>query len=285
MAVAARTLKASYPAAAVARTLQLRRQRLYPRAAAAAVATARCERPGEATLATAIRQILDEEPTYGYRRVTFRLRRQQRVNRKRVYRLMRRHGWRSLGYQGRRGGRRRRLPVGTAIRAERPNGRWGTDWTCFWAADRWLWLAPIIDHCDRDVPGWRIVEHPTAQAAVDALELAVTARQGEYLGDLEIRSDAGPQFTAHRYAQAIARLGLRHTVTPARSPDHNPFAEAFIGAFKEECVYQSHWTSREQAIAEVEAWIHKYRSRREQAALGGLAPLEYRAVRLQQLAA
>jgi transposase InsO family protein len=129
------------------------------------------------------------------------------------------------------------------------------------------------------------VEHPTAQAAVDALELAVAARHGEYLGELEIRSDGGPQFTAHRYAAAVARLGLRHTVTPARSPDHNPFAEAFIGAFKEECVYQSHWTSPEQAITDVEAWIHKYRRCREQAALGGLAPLEYRAVRLQQLAA
>jgi hypothetical protein len=131
VAVAARTLKESYPAAAVARAVRIRRQRLYPRRASAAAATARPERPGDAALATAIRQIPDEEPTYGYRRVTFRLRRQQRVNRKRVHRLMRARGWRSLGYQGRRGGRRRRFPVGTAIRAEHPNGRWGTDWTCF----------------------------------------------------------------------------------------------------------------------------------------------------------
>ncbi len=198
---------------------------------------------------------------------------------------MRVRGWRSLGYQGRRGSRRRRVPVGTAIRAARPNARWGTDWTCFWAADRWLWLVPVVDHCDRDVPGWRLVDRPTAQAGVDALEMAVAERQGEYLGDVEIRSDGGPQFTAYRYAQAVARLGLRHTVTPVRSPDHNPFAEAFIAAFKEECVYQSHWGSHEQAVTEVEAWIHKYRSRREQAALGGFAPLEYRTAMLRQLAA
>lgn len=207
------------------------------------------------------------------------------MNRKRVYRIMRQRGWRSLGYQGRRGGRRRSLPVGTSIRAHRANARWGTDWTCFWAYDRWLWLVPVVDHWDRDVPGYRLTERPTAQAAVDALEMAVADRRGEYLGDLEVRSDGGPQFTAHRYARAIVGLGLRHTVTPARSPDHNPFAEAFIGAFKEECVYQSHWASREQAVAEVEAWIAKYRSRREQAALGGMAPLEYRAAMLRQLAA
>ena len=163
--------------------------------------------------------------------------------------------------------------IPTAIQAARSNVRWGTDWTCFWTADRWLWLVPIVDHWDRDIPGWSIVEHPTAQAAVDALEMAVVERESEYFGDVEVRSDGGPQFTAHRYARAIARLGLRHTVTPARSPDYNPFAEAFIAAFKEESVYQSHWTSHEQAVREVEAWIHKYRSRREQAALGGLVLL------------
>ena len=78
---------------------------------------------------------------------------------------------------------------------------------------------------------------PTAQPAVDALEMAVVERAGEYLGDIEIRSDGGPRFTAHRYAEEIARPGLRHTVTPVRSPDHSPFVEAFIAALKEEWVH------------------------------------------------
>ncbi len=120
--------------AASAWALKSRRPRLYQRASVAAAA-ARTPRPGDEALAVEIRQILDEEPTSGYRRVTFRLRRRHRVNRKRVQRLMRERGWRSLGYQGRRG-RRRRLPVGRRIHAARPNERWGTDWTCFWAYDR-----------------------------------------------------------------------------------------------------------------------------------------------------
>jgi len=284
VAVAARTLKESYPAAAVARALKIRRQRLYPKGASVAAAVARAPRPGDEELAVEIRKIMDEEPTYGYRRVTFRLRRTRRVNKKRIQRLMRERGWRSLGYQGRRG-KRRRLPVGKSIHAERSNERWGTDWTCFWAYDCWLWFVVVVDHCDRDTPGWRTVESPTAQAAEDALEMAVEERRGEYLGDLEVRSDGGPQFTAHRYGRAIERLGLRHTVTPARSPNYNPFAEAFFGSFKEEFVYQSHWTSRAQAKDEAEAWMVKYRSLREQAALGGLAPLEYREQMLRKLAA
>jgi transposase InsO family protein len=126
---------------------------------------------------------------------------------------------------------------------------------------------------------------PTAQTAIDTLEQAVMERGGEYLGELEIRTDGGPQFVAHRFIATVRRLGLKQTVTPKRSPQYNPFAEALLSAFKEECVYQSDWKSYEEAAPSIEAWFHKYRHRRAQNALGGLAPLEYRVRLLRELAA
>jgi putative transposase len=237
-------------------------------------------------LAKQIRAVLDEEPTYGYRRVTYRLRRSLgRLNNKRVQRVMRCYGYRSLGYQGRRG-RRRRLPISKTIRATQPNRLWGMDHTSFWAGDRVAYVLIATDHCDRDLPGWRLSDRPpTAQTAIDVLELARGERRGEYLGELEIRTDGGPQFVAYAFTTAVQRAGLRHTVTPAASPEYNPFAESLLGAFKEECVYQSHWISYVEAVRDVEAWFRKYRERREQNALGGLTPLEYRATLLQKLAA
>ncbi len=275
----------TYGATAVARALGLRRQRLYAPPAAARRVTR--SRVGDRELAGQIRTVLDEEPTYGYRRVTARLRRSQRLlNRKRVQRVMRRYGYRSLGYQGRRGHRRQRLPVSKAIHAVQPNRLWGMDHTSFWAGDRLGYVLLATDHCDRDTPGLRISDSPpSAQTAIDVLELARAERRGEYLGELEIRTDGGPQFVAHAFTTAVRKAGLRHTVTPAASPEYNPFAESLLGAFKEECVYQSHWNSYAQAEKEVEAWFKKYRERREQNVLGGLAPLEYRAVLLQNLAA
>ncbi len=270
----------------MARALGLRRQRLYARPRARRH-RACPSRPGDRALAKQIRVVLDEEPTYGYRRVTARLRRTQRpLNRKRVQRVMRRYGYRSLGYQGRRGRRRRRRPVSTAIRAAQPNRLWGMDHTSFWAGDRVGYLLVATDHCDRDLPGWRLSDRPpTAQTAIDVLDLALAERHGEYLADLEIRTDGGPQFVAYAFTRAVAQAGLAHTVTPAASPEFNPFAESLLGAFKEECVYQSHWTCFAEAQRDVEAWLKKYRERREQNALGGLAPLEYRAALLQKLAA
>ncbi|HZP41186.1 MAG TPA: DDE-type integrase/transposase/recombinase [Candidatus Binatia bacterium] len=214
-----------------------------------------------------------------------RQRRWQRVNRKRVQRVMRAKGWRSLGYQGRRG-RRRRLPIATAIHAAEPNRLWGMDHTSFWAGDRLGHVVVATDHCDRDAMGYRITDQPpTAQTAIDPLEQAVAARAGEYLGELEVRTDGGPQFVAHRFEAALRRLGVKHTGTPKRSPQHNPFAEALLGACKEECVYQSDWKSYAQAVPEIEAWVHKYRHRREQNVLGGVAPMEYRVKLLRELAA
>jgi putative transposase len=243
-------------------------------------------RAGDRALARQIRAIMDEEPTYGYRRVTARLRRRRRINRKRVQRIMRAKGWRSLGSQGRRGAKRRRLPIATAIHAAQPNRLWGMDHTSFWAGDRVAYVVVATDHCDRDAMGYRITDQPpTAQTAIDTLEQAVAARAGEYLGELEIRTDGGPQFVAHRFTATVRRLGFTQTVTPKRSPQYNPFAEAILGAFKEECVYQSRWTCYDDAVPTIDAWFHKYRHRREQNALGGLAPMEYRVKLLQELAA
>lgn len=273
----------------MARALGLRRQRLYEPPRRRRTPQRRrlraSDRASDRILARQIKAIQHQEPTFGYRRVTARLRRTQRVNRKRVQRVMRERGYRSVGYQGRRG-RRRQLAIGLAIHARVPNRLWGMDLTSFWAGDRVGYLTVVTDHCDRDAMGVRLTDTPpTAQTAIDALELARAARAGEYLGDLELRTDGGSQFTAYRFTETVKRFGLRHTVTPKRSPQYNPFAEAFIGAFKEECVYQHHWRSWDDARTACEQWIHKYRHSREQLALGGVAPLEYRVKVLQQLAA
>jgi len=55
-------------------------------------------RPGDVELTTDIRRLVDQRPTYGYRRIAALLKRERRsdglapVNTKRVYRLMKKHG-------------------------------------------------------------------------------------------------------------------------------------------------------------------------------------------------
>jgi transposase InsO family protein len=65
-------------------------------------------RPGDLELAAEIRRLVDQRPTYGYRRIAALIKRERRsdggtpLNAKRVYRLMKKHGLLLTRYTGRR---------------------------------------------------------------------------------------------------------------------------------------------------------------------------------------
>jgi putative transposase len=65
-------------------------------------------RPGDLELAAEIRRLVDQRPTYGYRRIAALIKRERRsdggtpVNAKRVYRLMKKQGLLLTRYTGRR---------------------------------------------------------------------------------------------------------------------------------------------------------------------------------------
>jgi transposase InsO family protein len=81
---------------------------------------------GDVELAAEIRRLVDARPTYGYRRIAARVRRERRsagdavVNAKRVYRLMKKHGLLLARHTGRRRPREHDGQVATI----RSNVRW-----------------------------------------------------------------------------------------------------------------------------------------------------------------
>jgi putative transposase len=87
------------------------------------------ERPGDVELAGAIRRLVDERPTYGYRRISALLKRERRsdglapVNVKRVYRLMKKHALLLERHTGRRRPREHDGQVATIS----SNCRWCSD--------------------------------------------------------------------------------------------------------------------------------------------------------------
>ena len=92
-------------------------------------------------------QACGEKPAYGYRRVTWWLRRKEglRVNRKRVLRVMRE---RSLLVRSRRLRARRKKEWGR-VEATQPNQIWQSDMAKIWAgpAVGWAYLVCVIDCC------------------------------------------------------------------------------------------------------------------------------------------
>ena len=93
-------------------------------------------REGDLELAAEIRRLVDQRPTYGYRRIAALMKRERRsnggppVNAKRVYRLMKKHGLLLARHTGR---RRPREHDGKVVTL-RSNIRWcsdGLEFTCW----------------------------------------------------------------------------------------------------------------------------------------------------------
>lgn len=92
----------------IAQTLDVARSNVIERQKADRPVRGPQTRPGDRELAADIRRLVDQRPTYGYRRIATLLKRERRsagqeiVNAKRVDRLMRKHGLLLQHHTGRR---------------------------------------------------------------------------------------------------------------------------------------------------------------------------------------
>ena len=158
-----------YTATLVAATLTISRSSLYYRKKPRG---SRADRTCDEQIVVAC----GEKPAYGYRRVTWWLRRKENlvVNRKRVLRVMRERG---LLVRSRRLRARRKKEWGR-VEAPEPNQIWQSDMTKVWAgpAVGWAYLVCVIDCCTREIVGWNLSHRCRTEEALDAVEQAVLAR-------------------------------------------------------------------------------------------------------------
>lgn len=188
--------RAVYGVKRLCRVLQAARSGYYAWLAGAAGRAAR-----DARLVEQIRQVhTDTHGTYGSPRVTVELRAMGIVvNHKRVERLMREH--QLVGRHLRRHHHTtRRDPaapaapdlLGRDFTANQPDTRWVGDITYLRVADRFLYLATVLDLHSRRLVGWSLASHARAELACDALQAAVATRGGNVDGVL-FHTDHGAQ--------------------------------------------------------------------------------------------
>ena len=121
-----------------------------------------------------IRQIREERPFYGTRRMAAELSRMldRPANRKLVRRVYRRMGW-SLPAQDLKCAKARWMP----IKATRPNQVWETDITYVWCGPlySWCYCFNVLDIFTRQWIAYRFDTLATASVAVESLVEAVAA--------------------------------------------------------------------------------------------------------------
>ncbi len=232
----------------------------------------------------------DNFEVYGARKVWRQLGREGvAVGRDRVARLMG-----ELGICGVVRGKPRRttIPAETADRpadlvernftAPAPNRLWVADLTyvATWAG--FAYVAFIIDAFSRMIVGWRVATTLRAELALDALEMAVWARQGG-LDGLVHHSDRGGQYLAIRYTERLAEEGAVASVGSRGDSYDNALAETVNGLYKAELIgRRGPWRGAEQVELATLAWVQWWNERRLHSAIGDIPPAEYEAIYYRQ---
>lgn len=233
----------------------------------------------------------DNFEVYGARKVWRQLHREGIVvGRDRVARLMG-----ELGIVGVVRGKTKRttIPAETAERpadlverdfsAPAPNRLWVADLTyvATWAG--FAYVALVIDAYSRAIVGWRVATSLRASLALDALEMAVWARQHEGLDGLVHHSDRGGQYLAIRYTQRLAEEGAVASVGSKGDSYDNALAEAVNGLYKAELIGpRGPWRTAEQVELATLAWVQWWNQRRLHGAIGDIPPAEHEAIYYRQ---
>jgi putative transposase len=234
---------------------------------------------GEDKFKGAIERVLEEFPTYGYRRVTKQLRRHGwAVNHKRVMRLMR-----HMGLLQRVRGRRckttesehdyPRYPnLVEALEVVRPNQVWVCDITYVRLHQEFIYLAVIMDVFSRGIRGWELSRSLDQSLTLVALKRALARYRAPEIH----HSDQGVQYAATDYTELLEQFKVQISMAQIGCPEQNGYAERLMRTIKEEEVDLSDYEDYHDALSQIGRFLDEvYMHKRIHSSLGYLTPVEF----------
>lgn len=228
-----------------------------------------------------IKNILYKRPTYGYKRVTAMVNhslsesQQSKVNKKRVYRIMKinclllpKNQMQRVNHTG----------TGKIITLH-SNMRWCSDAfeiRCF--NDEKVFVAFSLDCKDREAISYVASKEPLLGKSIQDLMIkSVEKRFQGYKTQRQIEwlSDRGSIYR-DKSVQNIARnLGLKSCFTAPYSPSSNGMAEAFVGTFKRDYIYVNDCYSADWVLNHLEKWFYDYNHHAPHSGLAMMSPIQY----------
>lgn len=174
--------------------------------------------------------------------------------------------------------------VNRGFRAQRPNQLWVADLTYIRTWVGFAYLALVIDVFSRAIVGWALASHMRTELPLEALELAVWARQKDRLGGLIAHTDAGSQYLAVRHTDALSAAGAVASVGSVGDSYDNALAESTIGQIKAELIKRhGPWCTIEQLEFALFEYVDWWNHRRLHGEIGMIPPAEAEASYYRQL--
>jgi putative transposase len=232
----------------------------------------------EAEDRAAIESVAAEWPTYGYRRVTKQLHRQEwAINKKRVQRLMQEMG---LQIKTKRKVQKTtnsdhdfpRYPnLVQDLEIVRPEQVWVSDITYIRLHYEFVYLAVIMDVFTRSIRGWHLGRGLDQSLTLIALDRALAEHRPEIH-----HSDQGIQYAATAYIRMLRAAGAEISMAECGHAWQNGYAERLIRTIKEEEVDLSAYDDYTDAVCQLGRFLNDvYMHKRIHSSLGYLTPVEF----------
>jgi putative transposase len=223
----------------------------------------------DAPLREQLRELAQEKPRYGYRRLHVLLRRAGVIaNHKRVWRV-----YHESGLSVKRRKRKRLVRVGRSQEAvSAPNQEWALDFVSDrLATGRSVRVLSVVDAFTRECIALEADTSFASRRVTRVLDGALKDRERPQ----RIRCDNGPELTSrHFLAWCIEnRIDLHH-IQPGR-PMQNGHVESFHGKLRDECLNTSWFRNLFDARRRIAAWKREYNEHRPHSSLRYRTPSEF----------
>lgn len=232
----------------------------------------------DSALQEQIRTVSGTWPTYGIRRITAQVRRQyQRVNRKRVYRVLRKLHWTRKNKRKSRRTTQSRHPfprypnLVKDLVIKHPDQVWVADITYVQLQVECVYLAVLMDVFTRAIRGWNLSRSLDQDLTLRALWRALQSHRPEIH-----HSDQGLQYAATAYVDLLHRHHVSVSMAEVGKATQNGYAERLIRTIKEEEVNLSDYHDYDDALEHLGRFLDDvYQHKRIHSALGYLTPAEF----------
>jgi len=158
---------------------------------------------------------------------------------------------------------------------EAPDLAWAGDITFIPTSAGWLYLAVVIDLCSRRIVGWSLADHLRSDLVLDALHQALQTRPTKHT---IFHSDRGSQYASAPFRQALAKAGLRQSMSARANPYENAWTESFIGTLKREMLQGGCFEHAGDARIEIFEYIDGYyNTHRKHSSIDYKTPIQFEA--------
>jgi len=141
--------------------------------------------------------------------------------------------------------------------------------------EAFVYLAAVLDAFSRRVIGWALADHLEASLALEALDMAIAARNPAPMSLIH-HSDRGVQYASIAYLARLNERKVAVSMSRPANPYDNAKAESFMKTLKHEEVNANTDLDLADARRQIGAFIEDvYNAKRLHSALGYKPPAEF----------